>query len=210
MADSKVTNLTAKTTLDGTEELYANDGGADKKVGTDDLLKPLNTRNDYITGSYFGTTAGYTTGTDNITADYLFAFPVCIPFNQNITRISINVTLGAAGNARLGIYDSAAGLPANLVLDAGEVDVSSTGIKTIAINQTLSGFHFVAITSDVAPTLSSHTHAGQGESMGYAAVTGSMTSRCYHARSYAALPDPFGASPTLATGETFKVLLGVD
>lgn len=75
-----------------------------------------------------------------------------IPFivdaaSETYDRITINVsTLGGAGaKVRLSLYNDSNGVPGSLVLDAGEVDVTATGIKEIAISQTLNrGIYWLA------------------------------------------------------------------
>lgn len=68
---------------------------------------------------------------------------VLMPFyvheSTTFDRIACYVsTLASGSTARLAIYDSDAnGVPANLVLDAGTVATTSTGLKAITISQTL-------------------------------------------------------------------------
>ncbi len=83
--------------------------------------------------------------------------PILVARDMTLDRLAIKViTAGAAGTkARLGIYANGTNLyPGALVLDAGEVAVDTTGIKTIAINQALTkGLHWMAYVSDGTPTL---------------------------------------------------------
>jgi hypothetical protein len=72
---------------------------------------------------------------------YLLCRPIFIP--QGLTFQAIGVCVSTEGITdsfvRIGIYDSdSKGRPQNLILDAGVVGATSTGVKTIAINQYLS------------------------------------------------------------------------
>lgn len=114
------------------------------------------------------------------------------------------ITLGTALNARLGIYlDNGNIYPGTLLLDAGTVDISTTGVKTIAVNQVLpkNTIIFGAVVMNGTSTLrcfSALTHPlGKGSILG-------LGYNSYHSNAfiYAALPDPFPTSaPTLSTSE---------
>jgi hypothetical protein len=86
-----------------------------------------------------GSTASVTSQTT--AANRMYVTPIMFRTAKTIDRIGCNIGTGAAGNARLGIYphDPATGLPANgaPLLDAGTVDVSTTGGKEITISQAL-------------------------------------------------------------------------
>jgi hypothetical protein len=67
-----------------------------------------------------------------------------------IQSLSINVSSAAASSstiARLGIYtDNGSGSPQTLILDAGTVQLNSTGIKTITVSQSLAkGIYWFAV-----------------------------------------------------------------
>jgi hypothetical protein len=80
------------------------------------------------------------------------------PETHTFTAIGINVTSAGAGGtvARLGIYDAdetADGfLPGALIVDAGTVSIDSTGVKSIAISETLERGkpYFLALVHDAA------------------------------------------------------------
>jgi hypothetical protein len=207
MADSKVTDLTALTTLDGAEELYVNDEATDKKVGLDDLYRHASAVHSFRTDAYYVSNQGTTQSTASISADTLYAVPIPIPFNQSINRIGVEVTTLGAGNIRLGIYDSINGIPTNLILDAGTIDCSTTGSKEITIDQTLSGVHFLAFVSDVAPTLRANNNPGGGWTLGTATTSGAAISYYYGSHTYAALPDPFVTITQRLSGKYFRIWL---
>lgn len=68
-------------------------------------------------------------------------YPFIVPTDMTVDTIGCEVvtTPGSAGSVvRLGIYDDVDGVPTNLILDAGTVDTTTTGVKTISISQALS------------------------------------------------------------------------
>ena len=59
-----------------------------------------------------------------------------------------------AGLCRLGIYAFADGLPGALILDAGTVSTSPSGVKEIVLSQQLApGYYFMAYVLDATPDL---------------------------------------------------------
>ena len=77
---------------------------------------------------------------------------ISIPTTITVDRIAVNIQgAGSAGAVvRLGIYESNNGVPGALVLDAGTVDTTSTGTKTITISQTLAaGYYYLAAVGQV-------------------------------------------------------------
>lgn len=99
------------------------------------------------TGRYFGPfMTGGTVSTQALaSANSLRAFPFFVPKTMKFDRIAIRVTTLATGTTpkvRLGIYEDKGDgtvYPGALVLDAGEVDVNTTGLKEITIDLTLKG-----------------------------------------------------------------------
>lgn len=94
-------------------------------------------------GRYYGSffTGGAQTTQAIATVNSLRAFPFFVPKTAKFDRIAIRVTTAGTGptpKSRLGIYeDNGTIYPGKLVLDAGEVSVSSTGIKELVIDLTL-------------------------------------------------------------------------
>jgi hypothetical protein len=91
----------------------------------------------FTTGRYYCPVANQTTGT--LATGQLRLSPIWIPQQRTFDRISTNCTVAAASSTvRLGIYaDTGSGYPGTLVLDAGTVDTSMTGLKEITISQAL-------------------------------------------------------------------------
>ncbi|MBN1856937.1 MAG: hypothetical protein JW846_08290 [Dehalococcoidia bacterium] len=102
-----------------------------------------------VEGHYYGMTGSnaYNCGANYLIGQYLY-----LPVGGTYDRLGISVqTAGNAGaKARLGIYDCGDALyPGGLILDAGEVEVTTTGVKEISINQHLpGGIYFLALTTN--------------------------------------------------------------
>jgi hypothetical protein len=95
--------------------------------------------------------------TGAIVAGRLYLYPLPIANPGQVTRIGIGVSVGAAGNARLGVYatrDDLSGAAA-LLLDSGNLSVAAAGDVEQVIDFTPpnSALVWVALLSDVAPTL---------------------------------------------------------
>lgn len=59
-----------------------------------------------------------------VLANRVYFQPIILA-NQVVDRIGIEVTTGAAGNCRLGLYTNSGGMPGSLILDCGTVDTTS-------------------------------------------------------------------------------------
>lgn len=161
--------------------------------------------NGYATNRYnYGLAIAATSGAA-VTANRLYAIPHIVGATTTFTRIGIRVTSAIAGNARLGIYNWAAGVPTTLVLDCGTVSTSSTGDKEITISQSLAaGVYALGVVFDAAPSVAV---ANERNLINYLVGDASSTSNDvfqYVAHVYAALPASFGtptytgtASPSL-------------
>lgn len=124
------------------------------RVGPIDYRSPpfLGARNAF-TSYYVSPVILISTTTSAVVANILYYQPIYLP-NFTIDRIGIDVTTGAAGNCRLGLYTSSAGMPSRLILDCGTVD--TTGIATveatIAATQLPSDWVWMASVFDATPT----------------------------------------------------------
>lgn len=112
--------------------------------------------------------------------------------NQTFDRIAVQVTGVGAGSLRMGIYrDTGSIYPGSLLLDAGVVDISTTGLKEIVIAQNLTpGLYWLADITDVNVTLS-QTANSIGFSGGSAPT--SYSAGYNTALAFGALPNPFPA-----------------
>lgn len=144
-------------------------------------------------GSFYGMTATNTAipGADYLTAQYFPLFR-----GATFDRIGVNVqTAQADKSMRLGIYadDDLDTYPDRLVLDAGVVDLGTTGATTLVIEQHLAaGLYFLALLTDnttaklwMDDTPRTWSPLGAGSSPGMPYFVWRV------ACSYGALPDPF-------------------
>jgi hypothetical protein len=97
----------------------------------------------------------------------LFYFPFTVSKQGNIDRIGTGINLaGSAGSViRLGIYASDDfGQPSTLLLDAGTIDGTATGVGEITISPALTlpiGRYFFAICQQGAPATNSRLYLSQ-------------------------------------------------
>ncbi len=136
-----------------------------------------------------------------LTANRIYAHPFVVAKTITLDRIAVNcTTLIASGKLRLGIYSSLNAEPNSLILDAGEVDTSATGVKTLTINQQLTaGLYFLVAASNSAthafrvPAIAATVNVvGVASSLGTAVMT-----HYYAAFTYGVLPATF---PTPSDG----------
>jgi len=134
------------------------------------------------------------TGAGPITAYYLYAFLFFVTEAITLDRINIYISTAVAGGlVRLGIYnDDGSGKPGSLLLDAGEIDASTTGNKSITISQALNpGVYWLAF---VGNNSGIYTYREQGR-QDFGGTLGHTFQSVWYRNlgSYpAALPDPFG------------------
>lgn len=106
--------------------------------------------------------AGFAT-TSTLTANRLVCLPFSLDRMWNAQRIGMTVqTAVAASVVRLGIYDTSGtgGFPGSLILDAGTIDTSGTGEKTILINKYLYGNYWLVYVSTSTPTMNGSNTSG--------------------------------------------------
>lgn len=131
-----------------------------------------------------------------VVQDRLYAHPMSIPAAVTLDRIEVEVTTAAAlTTIRMGIYNDDGGTPGTLLLDAGTVDSSTTGRKSITISQSINaGIYWLAsVAQGGTPTV----RASNGPSMlnmpsANGAGQGNVPSLAFVAGVSGALPDPFG------------------
>lgn len=157
----------------------------------------------------YGTTAPETWYASEVTAiappsgspsaNVLRATPFICPKQITLDRIAISIITGVAGNARLGIYgDNGNLLPQTLLLDAGEVDVGSSGAKILTINQVLNSdtLYWLAHVANVAPNMRCLSGSNALPILGHPSALGATVYLYAGADyTYGVLPNPF-PSPT--------------
>jgi hypothetical protein len=133
-----------------------------------------------------------------VAANAIYYLPFCIP-NVVFDRIGIEVTTGAAGAARLGLYTNDGGMPGALILDAGTVDTTNIAIveATITARAASDEWIWAAAVFDATPTCRNGT--ASGSSFLGSTSTSSGQRGLTAAFSYAALP---AAAPTATGGST--------
>ena len=141
--------------------------------------------------------------TGAITANRLYAIPFLVSGTHTYTKIGIYVGTLSAGNVRLGIYNNLDGdvYPGALLLDAGVVDVGSTGLKEVVISLQLQpGLYWLALGGSSTPTLRAIAVAGAMPILGLDnAFNTTPGIGWYVAFTYAALPNPFTGGGTVQT-----------
>jgi len=140
-----------------------------------------------------------------LVADRLYARPFMVGKTTTFERIGCNIiTAAASSSIRLGIYNFENGLPTTLVLDAGTIDSSTTGVKEITISQQLTpGAYAFAWVSNGTPTPISTGAPGTGDIEYFWGApdtsTGATIRQAYYAFTYAALPANYSSSVTYDT-----------
>jgi len=101
----------------------------------------------YRSGYWYESKNGATITTSTFTQNRVYCFPLFIQESVTIDRLGVEcTTLSASTTWRIGLYNSDSnGLPTTVLLDAGTVDTSTTGLKSITVSQTLAaGLYFIA------------------------------------------------------------------
>jgi hypothetical protein len=136
-------------------------------------------------------------------ANNLRALPFFVPKKVTLDRIAINVTTLATGKACFGVYsDDGSVYPGSRILDGGEVDTGTTGVKVVTINQTLTpGLYWFVHVGNAAPTLRALAVGGLAHILGLDSTLGTAVGVGYIvAFTYAALPATFPSGATILTG----------
>lgn len=123
----------------------------------------IRTSNYYMAASVLPSSAVAT-----MVVNSLYYQPIAI--TGTINRIGIEITTGAAGAARLGLYTNNNGIPGTLILDAGTVDTTNIALVEATIADTVLRGEWVwmAVVSNAAPACRCGT-------VGAAMVAGSLT-----------------------------------
>ncbi len=136
--------------------------------------------------------------------DRLWASPFVVTSSFSIDRVAIHVnTLQASSNMRFGIYESGSdGLPGDLVVDAGAVDTSTTGVKAQTVDEVLFGprVYWGAVIQDTA-NVGIYGRA-VAYSLGNTSTFNIPHEVVYKTMTYGALPDPYVADAFLSLAGT--------
>ena len=146
--------------------------------------------------------AGGRSATASLGPNILIAVPFVVGADETFTRIGVEVTTLSSGKAaRLGIYNWANGVPTTLVLDAGTIDTTTTGLKEVTISQALTrgvyGLAFVCNDATAAFRTPQSAGVTAAHYIGESTMGGTVAAACLtRSFTYAALPTPFGGTPT--------------
>lgn len=180
----------------------------DNDLGDKKTLKELANRTDIFKyrkiGSYYTSRlAGGALEDSLVPVNQLDALPFIVPTSQNFDRIAINVTTAVAGNGRLGIYaDNGDVYPGALILDAGEVDTGTTGVKEIIISLNLQpGLYWLARVFNAQPYIKGLSSTSLITIVGIdASLSGNPAVGWRVDHTYDVLPDPFTAGGSMLFG----------
>jgi hypothetical protein len=148
----------------------------------------------YVTGRYYSPMCDLSsTSALALTANVLYVVPFPLTRVVTWTKIGCHVSVLGAGNARLGIYAFQAGVPASLILDAGTIDVSTTGDKEVSISIAPAAQPVaLVIVSSVNITVYGKSLNAIQTATGTGAI-GAADYQMYRSFTYGALPGSFGA-----------------
>jgi len=90
-----------------------------------------------------------------VSANSLYLIPIFIALPVVMTGLQINVGSLSAGNAEIGIYANANGIPTTLLRDVGTVSTGSTGVKEITgVNYSAAaGWYWFAVGFSGTPSI---------------------------------------------------------
>jgi hypothetical protein len=210
MNSKKIISLAAPTSdNDGARKVYVDDS-IDTDIATHAadidahiaIHGQILRTGEYITPNFLRSS----TANNVIVADRLRAQLFVVPRDITIDRLAVHcVTLEANADARLGIYSNGTNMyPGALLLDAGAVDLDTTGVKPVTIDPALSvpkGVYWLAIATN-SPGNVGKLYELLDASL-CLAVEATDFSVHYNSWevvfTYAALPDPFTAGGSLTS-----------
>jgi len=149
-------------------------------------------------------------------ANVLYATPIYLPDTCRVDALICSVTVGSAGNMRMGLYTDLNGYPDTRLFVATEITtVATAGLKYQAVGMTLPyGFYWAACVFDSTPTMQEDDNGASGQTMGPWLGGDSATDVTVHpginvAFTYAALPTPFTASAAYSSTTQPRILLRI-
>ncbi len=167
----------------------------------------------WVTGNLYGIPA-YGVTTRLLTQGEQQAAPIWVPNTVTATSLKIEVTtIGSTGSViRLGIYNDNLGQPGTLLVDAGTVSGTTTGVKSATISQVLTpGLYWLSGCQQGAPVTTTTTRSVNG---GLALMEGPRVSGETYLRGCYSNYGITGAFATYATfaldsGDFMNVVLGI-
>lgn len=150
-----------------------------------------------VTGRYYS--APLKSMTTNVVATgAIYVTYVYVPRRCTLAALGFNVTTGAAGNGRLGLYKVANNTLTTLVVQTGDISTASTGVKEGSVSvQIDSGVYALVAEFSGTPTIGWHeinTH----DMIGASSPTGFSEQAYITPFAYGALPATANILPTFA------------
>ncbi len=164
------------------------------------------------TGIWYHAYPGISPSTLTLTVNRIYYVPIFLSA-ATYTKLGIEVTTLASGNARLGIYGNSNGIPGSRLVDGGTVATGTTGEKSVTISQVLNaGWYWLAVICDAAAVVRGDNGASAGGivrvSLGINNLSDNDTVYYFEAGSGGALPSSAG-SLTAQAGATVAPRVGV-
>jgi hypothetical protein len=154
--------------------------------------------------------------TRTLAANFDTFMPIFVHSSTTVDALKFNVTISAAGNARVGIYAAdtdwqPSGAP---LYDSGNISVSTTGVKTATPGSPLvlaAGRYLLCWISDVAPELRSLVGQVPGVTAIDTGLGSSFRTFWNKSRAYAAFPNPatWDGDNAIANNNEYYVFLSV-
>ncbi len=133
----------------------------------------------------------------NYGADFLYAVPIILPARNDYSGLSVRVPAAEAGKSvRLGIYEDDDGNPGDLLEDAGQTSVATTGMKDVsfaAVRPIGPGFYWLAVLTDGNAVKFEGTAPESAYTIAFVASGFKTLRYVWKDQTYGALPNPFGA-----------------
>ena len=160
---------------------------------------------------YFGSFEGAVFGSQAVVADKLYATPFMVSRDTSPDRIALNLTVGAAGNMRMGIYDDDGTVwPNARLFDSTNIDTTVAAVKSATVTgvsmkkNTL--YWLVSIFSVVVSVWMPSEYTSP-VCLGFAAADQYISTGAYEAQAFGALPATYPKTPTRTTGKVPAVMV---
>lgn len=164
-----------------------------------------------VGGRFYSTTLG--TGaltTLSVTIDILYATPIFISSTITASVIGVEVSTGATGNVRCGIYTDVAGAPTTLLVDSGAISTATpAAFKSAVISQVLTpAWYWLAAVFSATPAVRAYNTTNSLHLLGASSGTDTAVHTGVSvAFTFAALPTPFTGGSALHVGNFPRLMI---
>jgi len=150
---------------------------------------------------YYGIPISGGYGATTLEANKLYALSFFVAVTSSWNAIGTYISSGSPGRARLGVYaDDGTVYPGNLILDAGEIDTTTAGVKTIDIDLTLEpGLYWIAVLCNATPSFYGLSWYYVYGCLGAVNPGGSQANCYWVSYEYGSLPSQFPAGGSIMT-----------